>query len=225
VDSSLIFSFLYSVITTYLTFMKHLAASLLFFAIITNAYCQDYTSYPINFTHHWNEGKIVFHSGDTLSCQLRFNRTSLDNVIHVLDGDQIISVIAADVHSFSFFDIEKQRERNFISMTLPALRADSQQFLVEKIYDDGKFSILTQRTFEMPFQSLQLIRFLGKPVPVYKKFVRDNESGQLLPLNKENTMKLLEARKSEVSTFIHERHIRFKRISDFINVFEYHNSL
>jgi hypothetical protein len=190
-----------------------------------NVYCQDYTSYPITFTHRWNEGQIIFHTGDTLACRLRFNRTSLDNVVHVLEGDQIISIVAADILSFSFFDTEKQRERNFVNMTLPALKADSQQFLVEKIYDDGKFSILTQRTFEMPYQNLQLIRFLGKPVPVYKKFICDNESGQLLPLNRENTMRLMAARKTEVSTFIQERHIRFKKVSDFINVFEYHSSL
>ena len=206
--------------------MKLMTATLLLFAVvIANVYAQEYTSYPINFTHHWNEGKIVFRTGDTLTCQLRFNRTSLDNVVHVMDGDQIISIVTADIHSFSFYDGEKQRARNFINMTLPSLRADSQQFLVEKIYDDGKFSILTQRTFEMPYQNLQLIRFFGKPVPVYKKFICDNESGQLLPLNKENTMKLLEARKTEVSTFIQDRHIRFKKVSDFINVFEYHSSL
>lgn len=205
--------------------MKKLTATLLFISIVVVAHTQDYTSYPINFTHNWSEGKIVFTSGDTLTCRLRFNRTSLDNVVHVQEGDQFISIVAADIHSFSFFDTEKQRERNFINMTLPALRADSQQFLVEKIYDDGRFSILTQRTFEMPYQNLQLIRFLGKPVPVYKKYIQDNVSGELMPLNRENTMKLMGPKKMEVSTFIDERHIRFKKVSDFINVFEYHASL
>lgn len=205
--------------------MKLLLTTLIVCVVSLSTFAQEFTSYPIDFKHHWNKGQIIFNSGDTLACQLRFNRTSLDNVVHVLEGEEIIAVVAADIQSFSFFDTEKHRERNFVKMSLPALRADSQDFLVEKIYDDGRFAIITQRTYEMPYQNLQLIRFLGKPVPVYKKYIQDNESGQLLPLNRENTMRLMDAKRSEVSTFIQDKHIRFKKVSDFINVFEYHSSL
>jgi hypothetical protein len=205
--------------------MKRFILGLNFFLASSILFAQEYTASPLKFTHEWSAGKIIFNTGDSLSCKLRYNRSSLDGVVHLLDGDEVIAVTASYIHSFSFYDDTKQRFRDFIKLTLPAFRADSQQFLVEKLYDDGRFSIVNQRTYEMPYQNVELIRFLGKPVPVFKKYIRNNESGEVLLLTRENTLKLLQSKSNEVSTYIHERHLRFRKISDFIEVFQYHSSL
>lgn len=189
------------------------------------AFSQDFTGNPMKFSHDWNDGLLILQTGDTVHCKLRYNRASLDGIVHVLDGDETITITTEFIREFSYYDSLRARPRKFVNMTLPGFKLDSQQFLVEKIYEDGRYTIINQRTFEMPYQKLELIRFLGKPVPVYKKYIIDMISGEIVPLTKSNAMHLLENHRAEVATYISDNHLRFKKISDFIDVFEYHNSL
>lgn len=189
------------------------------------AIAQDYTGNPMKFSHQWSVGQIIFQTGDTVNCKLRYNRASLDGIVHILDGDEPVAVTTEFIRQFSYFDSLKSRYRHFVNMTLPGFKLDSQQFLVEKIYDDGRYAIINQRTFEMPYQKLELIRFLGKPVPVYKKYIVDIITGEIVPMTKSNAMNLLENHRTEVASYISDKHLRFRKISDFIDVFEYHNSL
>jgi hypothetical protein len=174
------------------------------------------------FSLNWIPGEIVFKTGDTLHCRLRFNQAGDKPILQLTEANQTVTVPVKDVTQFSFFDTAKNRNRIFTAFKNPQVAG--REFYMEKIYADRNFSILNHKTMEVP-PELNFSRFVGKPIKTYKKYLLNESTGELLPLSRENLLELLEPKKVEILSYVKARNIRFKRIADFINVFEYHNSL
>lgn len=174
------------------------------------------------FLLHWTSGTVIFKTGDTLVCDLRFNQTGTQPILQINNEGQTITVPTRDVKAFSFYDEAKRRTRSFSTFSNPNI--PSQEFYMEKIYRDGHFSILNHKTMEKP-DEFKLMPFAAKPVKTYKKYLMDEITGELLPLSRESLFQLLEPKRSEIMSYVKTRGIRFRRIADFISVFEYHNSL
>lgn len=191
-----------------------------FFALTMSLSAQSITSEK--FSLEWTIGKVVFKTGDTLQCKLRFNQTGDKSVLQVTEAGHTLVLPTRDVRQFSFFDAKRSRDRIFTTFQHPGF--SGQEFYMEKIYVDSRFSILNHKTMEVPAE-LNFSRFVGKPVKIHKKYLLNESTGQLLPLSRESLFQLLEPKKTEILSYVKSNHIRFKRISDFIHVFEYHNSL
>lgn len=198
--------------------MKQLLLPCLF-ALTISVFAQSTTE---KFSLAWTRGKVVFKTGDTLSCNLRFNQTGNKSILQVNEAGHTLTLPIADVSEFSFFDLNKSRARIFCATR--SANSDGQEYFMEKLYADTRFSILNHKTMEVPAE-LNFSRFVGKPVKTYKKYLFNASTGEVLPLSRENLFALLEPKREEILSYVKARHIRFKRIADFISVFEYHNSL
>jgi hypothetical protein len=200
--------------------MKRLLLPIVFSLATACVTAQQVTSEKFSLT--WTKGLVVFKTSDTLHCDLRFNQTGDKAILQVAESGHTITVPVRDVKSFSFYDAKKSRHRTFMAFRNPG--TVDQEFYMEKIYFDNHFSILNHKTMEVPLE-LNFSRFVGKPVKTHKKYLLNESTGEMLPLSRENLFSLLEPKRDEIVSYVKARHIRFKRISDFINVFEYHNSL
>jgi hypothetical protein len=174
------------------------------------------------FSLDWNRGQIIFKTGDTLTCNLRFNQTADKSILQINEEGHTLTVPTKDVRQFSFFDARKNRKRIFTAFLHPHF-ADK-EFYMEKIYVDNRFCILNHKTMEVPAE-LNFSRFVGKPIKIHKKYLMDEATGKLLPLSRESLLALLEPKRTEILSYVKAHHIRFRRIADFISVFQYHNSL
>jgi hypothetical protein len=174
------------------------------------------------FLLEWTKGVVIFKTGDTLACDLRFNQTGALPILQIRKDDHTLTVPTKDVKQFSFYDVLKTRKRSFASFENP--NSPHQQFYMEKIYGDSHFSILNHKTMEKP-EELNFIRFVGRPVRTYRKYLRNETTGEMLPLSRESLFQLLEPKKTEIQSYVRTNGIRFRRIADFISVFQYHNSL
>lgn len=175
-----------------------------------------------SFSLAWSRGQIQFKTGDTLNCQLRFNQSAGHHVLQVSEDGQVVTVPIQDVRSFTYFDNKKQRDRHF-----SAFRSGDfahHEFYMEHIYATREFSILNHKTMEVPGE-LNFSRFIGKPVKTHKKYICHEPTGKVLPLSRESLLVLLEGNRDKVLSYVKVRNIRFRRIADFIEVFEYYNSL
>jgi hypothetical protein len=191
-----------------------------FFACTTALCAQHLTSEK--FSLDWTSGIVIFKTGDTLKCNLRFNQAADKSILQLNGSGHTLTVPIRDIRQFSFFDARKNRFRVFSAFAHPD--HEDQEFYMEKIYGDNHFSILNHKTMEVPAE-LNFSRFVAKPVKTYKKYLLNESTGQLLPLSRESLFELLEPKKTEILSYVKSKNIRFRRISDFINVFEYHNSL
>lgn len=179
----------------------------------------------LDYSLAWHKGTVIFQTGDTLDCTLRYNHTLYIGTLQIVEAGNVITVPSSDVKKFSFYDDAKGRWRTFTSMTLEGEEPLNQKFFLEQLYYDEQFAILNHRTLDVPYDYMNYTRFISKPVRMTKRYLLDFKSGKILPLSKENTLKLLESQREEIIAFINQRHIRFKRLHDYIDVFEYHASL
>ncbi|HEY0742822.1 MAG TPA: hypothetical protein VGD40_15235 [Chryseosolibacter sp.] len=198
--------------------MKRLLLPLLFVSF-SSAFSQHTTE---KFLLDWTDGVVIFNTGDTLRCNIRFNQAAAHPILQIRNQDHTLTIPSNDVKQFSFFDSIRNRTRTFTSF--PSTEIVNQSCYMERIYGDSHFSILNRKTIETPSE-LDFVRFAVKPAKIYKRYLFNESTGQLLPLSKENLFQLLETRKSEIASYVRMNGIRFRRISDFIKVFEYHNSL
>jgi hypothetical protein len=175
-----------------------------------------------NFSLAWAPGRIHFKSGDTLNCELRFNQTGGHHILQVSDQGQVVTLPIKDVQSFSYFDEAKARQRLFSTFRNPDFL--NQEYYMEHIYANREFSILNRKTMEVP-PELNFSRLIAKPVRTHKKYICHASSGKVLPLTRESLLEVLEPNRDKVLAFVKDRGIRFRRIADFIQVFEYYNSL
>jgi hypothetical protein len=193
-----------------------LLPTLILFSVTVSAQTSE------KFSLEWTNGLVVFKTGDTLRCDLRFNQTGALPILQISRDAHVLTIPTKDVKLFSFFDDNRNRTRTFTTF------ADNQrsetEYFMERIYADNHFSILNRKTMEVP-QELNFSRFFGKPIRTYKKYLLNESTGELLPLTRESLLHLLEPKRTEILSFVKTEHIRFRRISDFIRVFEFHNSL
>lgn len=173
----------------------------------------------------WTDGKILFQTGDSIQCKLRYNQAASSGVLQVLENDITVTLSPTDVSSFSFFDKSKERIRTFSSMPVNDKGENQQFYFMEKLYANNRFAILNYRTMDVPVSYMNYTRLISKPVRMNKKFILDNSTGKMIPLSKENVLRLMENKRNEVIGYIENRHLKFKKTADFIHLFEYHRSL
>jgi hypothetical protein len=176
-----------------------------------------------NFDLAWKPGEVIFTSGDTVHCNLRFNHSASIGMLQVLENDIAVTLSPADVKTFSFYDVAKTRERNFSS--LPALESEDQFYFMESLYSDERFSIVNHRTMDVPYGYMNYTRLISKPVKMSKKYIVDSTTGKLFPLSRENALRLLDAKQNELASYIQNHRLKFKRTADYIHLFQYHSSL
>jgi hypothetical protein len=204
--------------------MKRLFVFSLISALIMHAHAQIKSGNPGNYSPNWSEGIIIFVSGDTLPCNLRYNQEVAHGLLQVLDGDNAVTLSVQDVKAFSFHDTEKNIIRHFF--TLPVLPNQSRpECFVESLYTDNMFSIVNHKTIGMPYDYMNYSRFISKPSRISKKYIVNIATGEILPLSKEHALQIMGKRKSEVSSFIDRYNIKFRKVADYIFVFQYHASL
>lgn len=176
-----------------------------------------------SFSEYWSIGKITFSSGDTISCKLRFNATVANGLLQARCGESVITLPASEVRHFNFFDSARNAYRSFYSLAFND--GTNKHFFLESLYRDDQYSILLQRTFGVPFDYMTFSRFISKTSAITRSYILNLTTGELLPLSKQHTLRLLGRRKQEINAFIDSKDIRFRRIVDYIEVFQYHSSL
>jgi hypothetical protein len=198
----------------------HLCIVLCCISILVSAQVKSKATTTYSLT--WNNGQVVFYTGDTVACSLRYNQFVSNGSLQVLRNDTVITLSARDVTTFSFFDLEKERYRKFA--VLP-IAASGQSCFVECLYNDTSFTIISHKTVDVPYAYMNYSRFIGKPIRLNKKYILNESTGELLPLSKDNVLHLMQRHRREILSFIHDNNIKFKRTADYIDVFRYHDSL
>ena len=180
---------------------------------------------PGTFSSDWNEGRVVFNTGDTLNCYLRFNQAVPHGLLQVQEDGNAITIPVKDVREFSFFDPRKTRHRKFFSVPVSEDHQLTKEYFMECLYDDQKFTILKHRTIGTPYDYMNYSRFISRPSRITKQYILDITTGSVLPLSKENVLQLTGNKKPEITSFIQSNSIKFKSVTDYIHVFEYLSSL
>lgn len=178
------------------------------------------------FNTAWSEGLVVFNTGDSVDCLVRYNHALPIGILQIMKGENLFTVAPSDVETFTFKDVDKNRLRKFYSIELQAEEGQPTHAFMECLYNDGSVSILSHKTFGMPRDFMNYTWFISKPARVNKRYILDSESGQLLPMSRENALKVIDQAKSpQISAYIENHRIRFRSVSEYIDVFEYHRSL
>lgn len=178
---------------------------------------------PVPFSQGWKLGYVVLETNDTVSCNLRFNQMVSEGLLQVLDGDNILTLSVKDVKAFMFLDAKKSRYRTFVTLSVPLNSAVNREIFLEYVYGNDKVFILNHKTVGYAHAYMEFSP-LKQATPLNRQYLLDSSSGKLLPLSKENALSILDE-KQKVTTFIEDHHMRFRKVSDYVKLFEYHQSL
>jgi hypothetical protein len=179
----------------------------------------------LNYSLDWKNGKVVLETNDTVECQLRYNNSLPDGVVQVLDGEHVRTLSVKDVKAFSFHEETRNRNRFFERMVLQDEGSDDKPYFCEVLYSNSTFRILKHRAVGVPYDHMNYSRFLRKHTIITERFIVHQPSGKILSLSKEHALQLMDNKRPEISNFIVENDIRFKSVSDYIKVLDYHASL
>jgi hypothetical protein len=204
--------------------MKRLLVSLAIYCFFLMHVCAQVKPAE-SFVLAWNSGNVIFKSGDTLHCKLRYNHAASVGMLQILENDIAVTLTPADVNAFSFYDEAKQKVRNFSSLPAAEGETSDQPFFMESLYSDQRFSIVNHRTMDVPYGYMNYTRLISKPVKISKKYILDSSTGELLPLSKENALRLMDTKRNEVTGYIQSHRLKFKKTADYIHLFRYHSSL
>jgi hypothetical protein len=180
---------------------------------------------PRSFSSTWYEGSVVFATGDTIRCHLRFNQAIPDGVLQIRESQTVLTLPVKDVKAFSFFDEKRDRVRSFYAVTFNDNIQGERDYFMECLYNDKTFSILKHKTVDVNYDFMNYSRFISRHSRMIKQYILNASTGELLPMSKENVLRLMDNRKSNVMSFIDDNNIKFKSVSDYIHVFQYHSSL
>lgn len=184
---------------------------------------QNSPNAPLLFYPDWTPGMIVLETDDTVACTLRYNQLVPEGLLQVRDGETTLTLSVRDVKSFFFYDDRQQRERQFYTLSVPVNGRTSREMFFEYIYGNDKVSILNHKSMGLAHAYMEYTPF-KQPIPINKQYFLNCRTGELLPVTEENALSLLDQKKL-VSNFIQENHIRFRKISDYVKIFEYDQSL
>lgn len=184
---------------------------------------QNTSNTPLHFYPDWTSGIVVLETNDTVSCTLRYNQMVPEGLLQVLDGETILTLSVKDVKCFFFFDGRKKRYRKFYTLSVPVNGPLKREMFLEYIYGNDNVSILNHKTMGLAHTYMEYTPF-KQPIPLDKQYLLDCRTGKLLPISQQNALSLLQ-KKQEVATYIYKNDIRFRKISDYVKVFEYDNSL
>lgn len=175
----------------------------------------------------WNPGYVVFATGDTVHCDVRYNASVPHGVLQLKRGDLLLTVVPGDAPSFGFYDRERNRTRRFLSLAAdPNESYMTHEFsFMECLYLDEQFSIVNHRTVGLPYNYMNYTWFVSKPARLNRSYIFERSTGNLLPISRQNALRVLEEHHDEVKAYIESNRIRFKSLADYIKVFRFHNSL
>ncbi len=191
-------------------------------AVVFIHFCQAQSR---TFNTDWNDGAVVFTTNDTVTCQLRYNHTIPVGILQVKKGDLAITVAPEDVKSFQFYDAHRDRTRRFLALKVDGHDDVPAVAFMECLYFGARVSILNHKTVGLPRDYMSYTWFVSKPARLNRRYIFDRETGELLPMSRQNALRLLDDHQAEVSAYVDNQRIRFKSVSDYISVFEFHKSL
>jgi len=178
---------------------------------------------PIRFLPDWTLGIVVLETNDTVACNLRYNQMVPEGLLQVQDGDNVLTLSVKDVKCFFFYDTDKKRYRKFFTLSVPLKGEIEREMFLEYVYGNDKISILNHKTMGVPHSYMEYTPF-KQSIPLNKQYLLDCRTGKILPISEENAMSLL-SKKQKVEGFIESNGIRFRKLSDYVKVFEYDRSL
>jgi hypothetical protein len=174
----------------------------------------------------WKNGKIVLESGDTVRCMVRYNTSLPEGIVQVQDGENTLSLSVKDLLAFQFHDDSRNRDRVFERVVLADGEHDEgQPYFCEVLYRNATFSILKHRAVGVPYEHMNYTRFIRKHAVITERFIVHQPSGKMLSLSRENALRLMENKLPEINSFIEENSIRFKSVTDYIRVLNFHAGL
>lgn len=201
--------------------MASLYLSLILSASFFNAPQQNNPNSLQRFYPDWTPGVVVLETNDTVACTLRFNQLVPEGLLQVLDGQNILTLSVRDVKCFFFFDAKKERHRKFFTLSVPLDGYPNREMFLEFIYGNDKVSILSHKTMGLAHGYMEYTPF-KQPIPLNKQYLLDSRTGRLLPISEENALSLID--NEAVATFIESNDIRFRKLSDYVKVFEFDKS-
>lgn len=178
---------------------------------------------PLQFFPDWTPGIVVLETDDTVACQLRYNQLVPEGLLQVLDGENILTLSVRDVKCFYFYDETHDRHRKFFTLSIPLNGRVHREMFLEYLYGNDKVSILNHKTMGLAHNYMELNPF-KQSIPVNRLYLLDCRDGKVLPISEENALSLLDNKES-VMSFIETNGIRFRRVSDYVRIFEYEKSL
>lgn len=203
--------------------MASLFFSFLVSASLLNVPPQNNSQSPLHFFPDWTPGMVVLETNDTVNCTLRYNQMVPEGLLQVLDGEKILTLSVKDVKCFFFFDDRKNRYRKFYTLSVPMNGYVHREMFLEYVYGNDRVTILNHKTMGLAHGYMEFTPF-KHPVPVNKLYLLNGQTGELLPISEENALSVLE-KKQQVAGFIESAGIRFRKLSDYVKVFEYDRSL
>ena len=94
---------------------------------------------------------------------------------------------------------------------------------MEYVYGNENVSILNHKTMGLAHSYMEYTPF-RQPVPFNHLYLLDCQTGEVLPISQENALSMIE-KKEIITGFIQTNGIRFRRLSDYVKIFEYDKSL
>jgi hypothetical protein len=98
------------------------------------------------------------------------------------------------------------------------------EIFIEYIYGNGKVWIMNHKMLGFSKKVFQFNPF-GKRTVVNQRYLLNHESGELLPMSKENALALMSGERREVLSFIQSNGLRLKTVDDFIALLDFQKSL
>ena len=203
--------------------MAPLFFSLLLSASVLNTPPANNPNNAVAFFPDWTPGLVVLETNDTVACTLRYNQMVPEGLLQVLDGENILTLSVKDVKCFFFFDPKRNRYRRFFTLSVPLNGYIRREMFMEYVYGNERVSILNHKTMGLAHAYMEFTPF-KQPTPLSKQYLLDCRTGEVLPISEENAISLL-GKKREVASFIESHDIRFRKVSDYVKVFEYDRSL
>ena len=203
--------------------MASLFFSLLLSASLINTPPANNPNNAVAFFPDWTPGLVVLETNDTVACTLRYNQMVPEGLLQVLDGDNVLTLSVKDVKCFFFFDPKRNRYRRFFTLSVPLNSYIRREMFLEYVYGNERVSILNHKTMGLAHAYMEFTPF-KQPAPLSKQYLLDCRTGEVFPISEENAISLLQ-KKREVASFIESQDIRFRKVSDYVKVFEYDRSL
>jgi hypothetical protein len=173
----------------------------------------------------WHEGFAVLNNGDTIRGQLQFTRKVSEGLLQVRKENKIEVLTVKDVTHFSFFDERTNSDRKFYTLSFqPESGKRPHEIFIEYIYGNRKVWIMNHKMLGFSKKVFQFNPF-GKRTVVNQRYLLNHESGELLPMSKENALALMSGERREVLSFIQSNGLRLKTVDDFIALLDFQKSL
>lgn len=200
----------------------------LFFSIILSASClqlppANNPNLSAQYYPDWTPGIVVLETNDTVACSLRYNQMVPEGLLQVLDGENILTLSVRDVKCFFYYDSIQDRHRRFFTLSVPLNRQVHREMFLEYVYGNDKVSILNHKTMGLAHSYMELSPF-KQSIPLNKLYLLDCRKGEVFPISEENALSMLDKKESVIG-FIETNGIRFRKLSDYVRVFEYEKSL